>query len=210
MLLHAIMGYVCFGLNLLFQRNKPPTPPSDAEKIKRDPFFVSICKMLKNSNYIKLLIAFGCFFGIFNGMSIVLSYMLKPWFDDILPKAVSFVGGSPIISGIIGVGILGPMQRRSKVYKKWIIICMLGSSVAIALFYPLLETNSLLLVSLISAFNSFFLIPLVPIMLELGCELIFPVGEGTAVGFLFAMGNFSGFVFGNFLSKKGSILSVIV
>lgn len=121
--------------------------------------------MLRNTNYIKLLIAFGCFFGIFNGMSIVLSYLLKPWFDDILPEAVSFVGGSPIISGIIGVSIIGPLQRRSKVYKKWIIICMLGSSVAIALFYPLLETNSLILVSLISAFNSFFLIPLVPIML---------------------------------------------
>ncbi len=126
---------------------------------------VSICKMLKNTNYIKLLIAFGCFFGIFNGMSIVLSYLLKPWFDDILPEAVSIVGGSPIISGIIGVIIIGPMQRRSKVYKKWIIFCMLGSSIAIALFYPLLETDSLALVSLISAFNSFFLIPLVPIML---------------------------------------------
>jgi Na+/melibiose symporter-like transporter len=121
--------------------------------------------MLRNSNYIKLLIAFGCFFGIFNGMSIVLSYLLKPWFDDNLPEAVAFVGGSPIISGIIGVTIIGPLQRKSKVYKKWIITCMLGSSVAIALFYPLLETNSLVLVSLISAFNSFFLIPLVPIML---------------------------------------------
>jgi FLVCR family feline leukemia virus subgroup C receptor-related protein len=125
--------------------------------------------MLKNSNYIKLFIAFGCFFGIFNGMSIVLSYMLKPWFEDNLPEAVSFVGGSPIISGIIGVIILGPMQRRSGVFKKWIIVCMIGSSIAIALFYPLLETGSLVVASLISAFNSFFLIPLVPIMLELGC-----------------------------------------
>jgi len=30
MLLHAIMGYICYGLNLAFQRNKPPTPPSEA------------------------------------------------------------------------------------------------------------------------------------------------------------------------------------
>jgi hypothetical protein len=94
--------------------------------------------MLSNPNYIKLLIAFGCFFGIFNGMSIVLSYLLKPWFEEFLPEAVSLVGGSPIISGIIGVVVIGPMQRRSKVYKKWILICMTGSSVAIALFYPLL------------------------------------------------------------------------
>ena len=71
---------------------------------------------------------------------------------------------------------------------------------AIIAFYPLLMTNSLFLVSFISAFNSFFLIPLVPIMLELGCELVFPVGEGSAVGLLFAMGNFGGFLFGLLLS----------
>jgi len=34
-------------------------------------------------------------------------------------------------------------------------------------------------------------------MLELSCELVFPVGEGTAVGLLFAVGNFSGFLLGN-------------
>ena len=76
----------------------------------------------------------------------------------------------------------------------------LGSLVAIILFYPLLETGSLFLAGGISAFNSFFLIPLVPIMLELGCELAFPVGEGIAVGLLFAMGNFSGFLLGLVMS----------
>jgi len=68
------------------------------------------------------------------------------------------------------------------------------------LFYPLLETNSLALASLVSAYNSFFLIPRVPIMLELSCELAFPVGEGAAAGLLFAMGNFAGFILGLFLS----------
>lgn len=64
------------------------------------------------------------------------------------------------------------------------------------LFYPLLLARNLVLASLISAINSFFLIPLVPIMLELGCELVFPVGEGSAVGLLFAVGNFGGFIMG--------------
>ena len=41
----------------------------------------------------------------------------------------------------------------------------IGSMLSILLFYPLLETGSLFLASFISAFNSFFLIPLVPIML---------------------------------------------
>lgn len=80
MLLHAIMGYVCYGANIIFQRNKPPTPPSESEMVERDPFLVALKKMMTNPNYIKLFVAFGCFFGIFNAMSIVLSFMLKPWF----------------------------------------------------------------------------------------------------------------------------------
>ena len=68
------------------------------------------------------------------------------------------------------------------------------------IFYPLLETGILALASLVSAYNSFFLIPLVPIMLELACETAFPVGEGAAAGLLFAMGNFAGFVLGIILS----------
>lgn len=63
-------------------------------------------------------------------------------------------------------------------------------------FYPVLETGSLWAACLVSAENSFFLIPLVPIMLELGCEIVFPVGEGAAVGLLFAAGNLFGFVLG--------------
>lgn len=74
-----------------------------------------------------LLIAFGCYFGIFNGLSIILSYLLKPWFSSNLALAVGFVGGSPVVSGIIGVMVLGPMQRKSRKFKKFILICMVGT-----------------------------------------------------------------------------------
>ena len=37
-------------------------------------------------------------------------------------------------------------------------------------------------------------------MLELGCELVFPIGEGSAAGMLFACGNLFGFLYGLILS----------
>jgi hypothetical protein len=40
---------------------------------------------------------------------------------------VGYVGGSPVISGILGVIIIGPMQRKSKKFKKFIVICMIGN-----------------------------------------------------------------------------------
>lgn len=96
-------------------------------------------RLLKNINYLLLLGAFFLYFGIFNALSIVISYLIEPFFSgDSLPLAVAAVGGSPVISGIIGVIILGPMQRKSGNFKSWIIICMSGSLFATAIFYPLL------------------------------------------------------------------------
>lgn len=84
-----------------------------------------------------LLVAFGLYFGVFNAISIILAFLLEPWFGTD-STAVAIVGGSPVISGIIGVIILAPIQKKSGVFKKWIIICMLGSISAMLLFYPLL------------------------------------------------------------------------
>ena len=132
MLTEFIIGIICLVPNLIFQQSKPPTPPSDSAGItKREPFKVAIPKLLKKRNYLLLLLAFGCYFGIFNGLSIILSFLLTPWFHDNLAIAVGYVGGSPVVSGIIGVIILGPLQRKSGQFKKYIIICMIGTLYAI-------------------------------------------------------------------------------
>lgn len=128
MLIEAIMGYVCYLLNIVFQESTPPTPPSDSVAVAKEPFNTAMAKLFSNRDYLYLLIAFGCYFGIFNGLSVVLSFLIEPWFGgDELPLAVGAVGGSPIISGIIGVVVLGPMQRRSGEFRRWIILCMLGN-----------------------------------------------------------------------------------
>jgi Na+/melibiose symporter-like transporter len=129
MLVEAIMGYACYSFNIIFQSSNPPTPPSASVSIAKEPFKSAIKKLLSNKDYLFMLLAFGCYFGIFNGLSVVLSFLIEPWFGgDDLPIAVGAVGGSPIISGIIGILIIGPFQRKSGQFKKWIVICMLGKS----------------------------------------------------------------------------------
>jgi Na+/melibiose symporter-like transporter len=114
MLVEVIMGAFCYIPSIIFQEEQPPTPPSDSVTVVREPFKIALPKLLTNVNYVLLLLAFGLYFGIFNGISIILSYLIEPWFGgDDLPLAVGCVGGSPIISGIIGVMIIGPMQRKS-------------------------------------------------------------------------------------------------
>lgn len=68
-------------------------------------------KLVRNKDYMLLLINFGLYFGMFNAISITLAFILEPWFgQDSL--VVSLVGGSPVISGIIGVMIIGYFQRK--------------------------------------------------------------------------------------------------
>ena len=81
MLIETILAILCFIPNLLLQDSKPPTPPSASGSMKRDPFSIAIPSMMKNINYILLLIAFGCYFGVFNALSIILSYLLEPFFS---------------------------------------------------------------------------------------------------------------------------------
>lgn len=126
MLFEIFMGLACLVPNIFFQVNKPPKPPSESSTVEREPFKQALLKIIKNRNYILLLLAFGCYFGIFNAISICLSFLIQPWFNDNLPLAVGAVGGSPVISGILGVLIIGPFQRRSGQFKKWIMICMVG------------------------------------------------------------------------------------
>lgn len=114
MVIEAVMGYIFFTVNVFFQQNKPPTPPSESGNIQREPFATALAKLLKNKNYICLLLAFGCYFGIFNGISVILSFLIKPWFgQDDLPMATAIIGGSPVISGILGIIVIGPLQRKS-------------------------------------------------------------------------------------------------
>jgi FLVCR family feline leukemia virus subgroup C receptor-related protein len=129
MWVEVVMAACCYLPNIIFQEEKPPTAPSDSVNVVREPFKTALPKLFCNKNYLLLLIAFGCYFGIFNGLSIILSYLIEPWFGgEDLPLAVGCVGGSPIISGIIGVLIIGPMQRKSGEFKKWIVLCMLGTT----------------------------------------------------------------------------------
>lgn len=70
------MGYCCYLLNIFFQEALPPTPPSASTGAPREPFKSAIEKMLSNRDYLFLLLSFGCYFGIFNGLSVVLSFLI--------------------------------------------------------------------------------------------------------------------------------------
>jgi hypothetical protein len=70
---------------------------------------------------------------------------------------------------------------------------MSGSIVALIIFMCLLPTELLGLVIPPVFLVGFFIVPLIPSMLEFSCETNFPIGEATTTGFIFAISHiFSG------------------
>jgi FLVCR family feline leukemia virus subgroup C receptor-related protein len=185
--------------NLLLTRSKPPTPPCEQPPQPAQSFLALIGNMLGDANYRLLFGAYLLYFGAFNAIANNMSFLLQPYFGK-NTLVTTLAGSTPIISGVLGVIIFTALQRRENRMRKYIMVCMVGTFCCVAVFVFVLMTKSVALVCFMSMANSFFLIPLIPIMLELGCELAYPVGEGAAVGFMIAGGNLGGFLIGFLMS----------
>lgn len=73
-------------------------------------------------------------------------------------------------------------------------LAMLGASVEMVCLMFTFNSHKLWLVYLITAQVGFFFIPQIPIFLDFGCEIAFPIGEASSSGFLLAGGQLTGFL----------------
>lgn len=59
---------------------------------------------------------------------------------------------------------------------------MIFSVIGCILFYPACLTEKTYILYSVGFFVGFFLVPLVPVVLELSCEIIYPLNGSFAVG----------------------------
>jgi hypothetical protein len=70
-----------------------------------------------------------------------------------------------------------------------------------------LDTKTFWAIVIVVGFVGFFFIPQLPIILELGCELAYPIGEASSSGFLLAGGQLLGFLAVSSALNSGNWLS---
>ena len=75
-------------------------------------------------------------------------------------------------------------------------ICMIGGFFSLASFTLLLWTENFWLILIPVLGLGFFMVPLIPTMLELACETCFPIGEASVTGYMFAIAHIFGGVGG--------------
>ncbi len=183
-------------------REHPPTPPCRPDQEDRSLVFDGFKAVLRNRNFLLLMIVFFVGLGVFNGVA--------TWIEDIVrPRGFSITqagtaGGLLIAGGIVGALVFPPISDRSRKRAPFIFISMIGAiiglvGIAYAAQYGLL---------LASAFvEGFFLLSAGPIGFQYGAETTYPAPEGTSNGLLLLMGQISGivFIFGmDFLKSKST------
>ncbi|KAL4507094.1 hypothetical protein ABPG72_001887 [Tetrahymena utriculariae] len=184
--------------NIFLQREKPPHPPSYTCTVQRQSPLEGLKSILKNTNFILLWIIYGIYFGSFNAVGIVQASIMYTY-DIKSPSQNSVIGSVPVASGFISVIFVSYILKKYYKFKLTLIIFIIGCVISITIMPQIIKYGYGPAIGS-SLLNGVFVVPAVPLMLELGIELSFPVSEAIGVGLLFAGGQLWGTAIGSIVS----------
>ena len=217
MLMQAVLASApAIGILLLF-RSRPPTPPSaSAERAidERDagaesaeseaPLRVlrrSLGSALSNRQFLLLLVAFGAGYGALNAVTTIINQILQPlaYTDDEIGNI-----GAALGLGVLGSFAFGAVADVTKRFKSvvracavvagggfvWFVFLLYGGVGGTPAAAPLPHHPWVLFAALGTV--GFFGVPLVPLILELGVETLFPAPEAVVGALLWLSANLLG------------------
>jgi len=187
---YGVVSIIAMVLFFLFIREHPPSPPCSPDQESRSLALTGLSKMIRQRDFILLLIIFFVGLGAFNAIT--------TWIEEVLnPRGFSITqagnaGGAMIFGGILGALIIPLLSDRYHRRVPFLIMAVLGATAGlIGVTYA--STYSLLLIS--SFIFGFFLLSAGPIGFQYGAEITYPAPEGTSNGLLLLMGQISGIIF---------------
>ena len=190
LLITGALSCVAAVLFILAAREHPPTPPGPAGHDVRTLMFDGLKSMLRQKDFILLLIIFFIGLGMFNGIT--------TWIEEIVgPRGFStaqagLAGGLMLIGGVVGAVVIPLVSDSTRRRKPFIILALVGLipglvGLTFATAWWLLMVSSFLF--------GLFLLSAGPIGFQYGAEITLPAPEGTSNSMLIVMGQFSGIVF---------------
>ncbi|XP_072285149.1 choline/ethanolamine transporter FLVCR2 isoform X2 [Pyxicephalus adspersus] len=183
----------------------PPTP-AQAAQLSASPgqysYKQSILRLLRNRNFILLVVSYGLNTGAFYALSTLLNRMVIEHYPG---KEVNAgrIGLTITIAGMCGSLITGLWLDRTKSYKQTTLAVYVLSLVGMVVFTFILNLGYLWAVFITAGCLGFFMTGYLPLGFEFAAELTYPESEGTSSGLL----NMSAQVFGLiFTTAQGQIL----
>ncbi|CAD8060431.1 unnamed protein product [Paramecium primaurelia] len=162
-------------------RNNPATPPSGFKTTESDVGVQeSIIKLLKNGNFILILLTYSFYFGTIKGYGLNVPYLMSPF--GFIDTHYSIASSMLIIGGFISAGMVSKIVQKFKKYKAIGIVLLTISLTLTLLTYPIMMTEQFIPLCIQQLLLGFFLIPMVPVLMEFGCEAIYPLNGSFSIG----------------------------
>jgi MFS family permease len=204
LLIYGIGALVAAGAFLVLARERPPTPPCPPGQDERALMFEGLKSMLRQRDFILLMVIFFIGLGMFNGVTTWIEAIVRPRGFSI--SQAGMTGGLMLVGGIIGALIVPIISDKLRRRKPFIILALAGMLPGLA-GVTFAQSYWLLLVS--GFIFGFFLLSSGPIGFQYGAEITHPAPEGTSNSLLLVMGQLSGiaFIFGMevFRSPSGAM-----
>lgn len=187
LIVYGIATAAAAAVFLAVAREHPPTPAGRDERVL---MFHGLKSMIRNRDFIFLLVMFFVGLGMFNSVS--------TWIEDIIrPRGFSIsqagmLGGLMLVGGIVGAIIVPLFSDKIRRRKPFLVLALVGLlpgliGIALATSYGLLLLSGF--------FFGFFLLSAGPIGFQYAAEITHPAPEGTSNSLLLVMGQVSGIIF---------------
>ncbi|XP_048806177.1 feline leukemia virus subgroup C receptor-related protein 2 isoform X1 [Lagopus muta] len=197
-----------FILVVIVFKEKPPYPPSRAQAlIQSQPseeysYVQSILRLLRNANFVLLMVTYGLNAGCFYSLSTLLNRMVVHHYPNEEVNA-GRIGLTIVLSGMAGALISGLWLDKTKTYKQTTLVVYIMSLVGMIVYTFTLDLGHLWVVFVTAGNLGFFMTGYLPLGFEFAAELTYPESEGTSSGLL----NVSAQIFGiAFTIGQGKII----
>jgi cyanate permease len=187
LLVYGMAAAAASALFFVFVRERPATPVGPEE---RSLVLDGLKSMLRNRNFLLLLVLFLIGLGLFNAVT--------TWIEDIVrPRGFTIdqaglAGGMMVVGGIVGALVIPALSDRLRRRVPFMLLALAGAipgllGVTFATSYWLLLASSFVLGA--------FLLSSGPLGFQYGAEITHPAPEGTSNGLLLLVGQVSGIAF---------------
>jgi cyanate permease len=201
-------GYAAAGAAVLFQlaaRERPAAQAGAPESEERLAMFAGLKAMLRNRDFLLLLVIFFIGLGLFNGVTTWIEAIVRP--RGFGAAQAGLLGGVMLIGGILGAVIVPLVSDGLRRRKPFIILALVGllpglAGVCFATAYWLLLASGF--------WFGFFLLSAGPVGFQYGAELTQPAPEGTSNSLLVLMGQVSGIAFIFAMEAVGAMSASLV
>ncbi|KAG0168651.1 hypothetical protein DFQ29_010061 [Apophysomyces sp. BC1021] len=174
-----------FAIPTLFIPREPKTPPSYSASThieRRQAFHVYIIQLLKNYNFILVVVAFSVLCGLVSTISSLLAQIVGPY--GVSVDDAGYLGVAFIVAGVVGAVCTGIFIDKTKKHK-----LVLRTFVPITGFMFLalvfvVKRDNYVPIAVICALLGFFVFSLLPVALELSVECSYPVSESVSSSML--------------------------